>query len=532
MLSPGGAIRPGADTDSGKEEGLCEQQMFVVDNDDDNLLSKSEYVDLLNALTKNSFPTYPYEALPEVLQQNYVSLATYETTMGDYVIQLVRGNDEVLEDTVRQRQVCQATIRAIEAAIQLEPTRLPSEIATASAKFMASCGGGVDCTMYRGKATLTNAFQKFLASDVAPIFNMHYNNKRSRRFLTDEQPAFLKAAQAAIVEMKTKDCPRQKGDTGNPAMICYDVTGEVPVFVVGNDKEHGQDAAVEAESMVTDGIKAGLFQESLKLEANDSPWQIYADTDVILSAQPSGQPTSTPSLIPTTTPTTAIPTIAPTEAPVTSLPSRSPAIEPSDMPSSVPSQAPTAELDKSTWDKITDFGTSELGVATGASILILIALQCFREMLVELVMKVFAWMYRVLRGSKHDGSEEGSKYDSKHSADTGNNAYGKEQEYYGEDDGQYDDSSRREDASEDSRCRSDSDSGSYANEDAGSELGSGAQEEEETGRGKEDEDDKDSGEDSGHVENDGDARLTAPPPPPPPESPQGPPPKKRSSRKL
>ena len=497
VFSPGGAIRPGEASDSGVEEGLCEEQMFVVDDDDDNLLSKSEYVDLLNALTKDSFPAFPYEALPEVLQRNYVALATYETKMGDYVIQLVRGNYDILEDTVRQRQICQATIRAIEEAIELAPTRLPSEIATASVAFMTSCGGGVDCTMYRGKATLTNAFQKFLASDVAPIFNMRYNNENSRR-LNNAQPAFLKTEQATIVEMKTKDCPRQKGDAGNPAMICYDATGEVPVFVVGNDKEHGQDAAIKAEALVIDGMKAGLFQESLKLESSDSPWQIYADTDVILSAQPSDQPTNTPTSIPTMLPTTAMPTITPTVAPVTSHPSRSPVIEPSEMPSSVPSQAPTTEVEKSTWDKIKDFGKSELGVATGSSILILIALQCFREILVDVVMRAFQWMYKLIRGNKQDESEEGSTSNSKHSTGTGN-AYGKEHGYYSEDGEQFDDINRDGDASEESRSRGDSDSSSYANEDSGSEEGgNGAEEEDETysGEEEEDKDERDSRKDS------------------------------------
>lgn len=444
---PGGVLRPVHDNEPGVEVGLCENGISAVDGNADTLLTKAEYIDLINFMTQTSFPNFPFDGLPEALRRNYNSLATTETPTGHFEMHTVRGNNDLVEDAVRCRQICQATTRAIGEAIEESPTRLPTEIATAAVEFLASCTGGEGCAEDEGMTSLTNAFQKFLQYDVAPIFSIRYNGANTRRFFATEEPAFLKPEQSNVTRITKLGCP---GDPGSPDTKCYLAAGEIPVFVVGDNKEHAQDAALQVEAMVLDGVKAGLLDESLRLEAVTSPWQVYGDTNEVLTASPSEAPTASPSMAPSGMPTTTMPTIPPTRAPHTISPTQAPLVAPSTSPSSVPSQAPTQEKEQTLWDKITDFGSSELGVAAGASIAILIVLQCFKEILLDLVMKAFHGCYKLIRGivpGDHSGSGSESG-DPKHSKANGCEEEKQERDQRSDDESHDDDREADADASE------------------------------------------------------------------------------------
>lgn len=102
---------------------------------------------------------------------------------------------------------------------------------------------------------------------------------------------------------------------------------------------------------------------------------------------------------------------------------------------------PTAEGEKSLWDKLTDFGKSELGVATGASILILVALQCCREVLVNFIMNMFSKISKAARGGQDSSVGESESRNSR----TGYDDYGDQESL------SYGDDSVSEENSEDSR---------------------------------------------------------------------------------
>jgi len=430
---------------------------FTTKNNDDDNLNKVQYVNLVNNLTETSFPRYAFDALPEPLKINYVSLAHFQVPTGAFEIQMnkERGGEDSNDDNQSTiRQICKNTIQAVTETIRTTPTREPSTIATGRTQFMASCstsnnggggggGGGVsqECYPDQGNATLSEALEQFLEFEIAPLFSIHYNSvsdnnnnnneeENTRRILQIEEEdeekrgkglVYLKSEEVVLNEMKDILCPRHPGDTGDvDTTICYMVKGTFPVFVLGNDKDnkYAQDITVQAEMLVLNGIKAGMLGTVLDVVAPNSPWTIYNDIHHILSTSPSSEPTFRPSsLVPTTmtTPTSSAPT---SFSPANVIASSSVFVVPTEQSTSPPSmpfqlsqqenkndnqKESSSSSSSSWWNQLKDIASSELGIATGAAFFILIALQCCREFITSKMMKCFTDCWNRYRGGAAGG---------------------------------------------------------------------------------------------------------------------------------
>eukprot|EP00797_Seminavis_robusta_P004588 Sro129_g061640.2 (334) ;mRNA; r:79100-80101 len=244
-----------------------------------------------------------------------------------------------------------------------------------------------------GVATLQQAFRNYLETDIQPIFDVQHKGEGGQNV-----SSYMAPESANITALDSIDCPRHEGDPGNDNVKCFVATGAFKVLCEGDDLQHCQGIIDEAEGMALQGIGAGLLKESLdlmSLKGTESPWQVYRNLDVTLSMHPSSSPTDRPSLVPTTAPTLLrqargnLPTMAPTNK---RIPTERPTAMPSEAPSSVPSSAPS-QREATFWENALFIDGAGLGLAAGASIAAMIALQFFRELLVDIAIKIIKCLF-------------------------------------------------------------------------------------------------------------------------------------------
>lgn len=404
-LISGGVLRPDQAT-----EPECASVMTNVDTNNDKLLSKTEFIALINGLTRDSYAGYVFDALPVRLQQGFLSLASEEIDGMGVLIPISKGSDDplnqIVEDAIRSNIICRALKRAINEIVEEDPIRGPAVNQPAVVKFMTSCEG--DECGESGKMILEGAFRNFLKSDIKPLFEASQK----------EHDAFMSTENATIADLGEMDCPRHEDDPGDDSVQCYEVTAEFEVFCKGEDQAHAQEVTEAAQTRTLQAIDAGLLKESIKLMSLlgvPLPWVVYPNMDAVLSMQPSSSPTNVPSSSPSMSPSVTQSQLNKSltsgtigvSSPVPN--TKSPTLAPSQTPSSEPSLAPTSTPNKSFMDKLADMEGATVGWAAAAGILMMIILQFFRELLVDIVIKMGMFIVNVGRwlfGYDWSGPEE------------------------------------------------------------------------------------------------------------------------------
>ncbi|CAB9510479.1 expressed unknown protein [Seminavis robusta] len=368
----------------------CREHLSNANADLDRFLTTDEYATFVNSMTNDFYAGYPYAALPDVFLGVFEDMSLRNEAgqeaidlLGAFEPDISQENLNLLEKT-RANKICKYIKSSANTAIAQAPvmsTKLNSTVGFYLGYQQADpAAEGPDMS------GLDTGFQNFVGDMVGPAVQATMTeglrkNRREltrrelalqalRRHLQDGEAAFVMPSSAKMTSVEETEC--RGPDAGDPEMSCYNAEAGLDVFLKGNE---APSMAPEVGSMVEDTMEESIVNGDLQAELQkiDPNWRVRT-----LHA-----PTAAPSVAPSASPSATTP--APTEAPK-----------------------------KSFAQSLTEDSAGVATAATGAVIL-MIAIQCGREFLIDLFIKLCKMCCVCLTGRRRDDDddEEETEYASR-----------------------------------------------------------------------------------------------------------------------
>lgn len=395
------------------DDATCEQYIKNANGDSNQYLTEDEYIAFVNMMTDNVFDGYPMTALPESISDVFESMASAIPGSTDQAINLLQAfrpavhtdaEAQILEET-REDKLCFYFKDVVNTAIQnggVETARIDATLnffldrRTRPGERDDADREAVDSAFQHVVGTMRPMRGRFGLRALLPDT---VNRLLGRRDLA----VHVASEEAKLASLDKTECRQD-----DPNNACFMAQGEVSVFVKGaGSVDAASDIAKNTEEDLLQSVEDGTLNR--EIQALDDSW----------SAEPM-DPTHTPAPQASRGVDSPLePDTAPTRMPVFSPPTNPPTKAPDE---------PEPMISKST-----------VAAGVGGSVILMVALQCGREFLVDLIIKVFKILcmrFRKVRGYDDSDSEGGfdSDDDSQHNRKGGQGSQGGSRTAYESDD--------------------------------------------------------------------------------------------------
>ena len=377
----------------------CQEHVDEANADSDEYLAKTEYVDLVNSMVEGAYSGYPYEALPLSLMNVYESMSS-KRPEGE-VIDLVESfipnpSEEEIKHMKQDRaaKLCRSFLTIANEAITQGLLRAAMVGSTVGIYLQRetpaetpNAGGANRDVNDVPESVVSIAFEYMVENEVMPMM-ANAMNDGLRRVLNEGAVSEIKGSvyipegASSIENMAEVACRGEAAD--DPRKQCFSAEAKVLSFVKGEDSPFlAPKVATKVQEVVTKAVADGDFTKELARLDESSSW--------------------TAKSIYTLAPTSA-PSLSPTSMPVENL-----------IGTNSPTPAQASEEEKSFTDSI---GGKKVAGAATLSIVIMVALQCGREFLVDLAIRCCKACCRRYRRTINDESEFGD-FSGKHEGSEG-----------------------------------------------------------------------------------------------------------------
>ena len=361
----------------------CQEHVYEANADSDEYLTKMEYVNLVNSMVEGAYNGYPYEALPISLINVFESMSSKrpEGEVIDLVESFIQNPTEEEIKSMKQDRafkLCRSFLMvANEASTQglLRAAMVGSSVGVyLQREIPAETGDANGDANAMPESVVSIAFEHMVENKVMPSM-ANAMNDGLRRVLNEGAHSELKGSMyipegASSIEHMVEVACRGEA-AGDPSRKqCFTAEAKAKAFVKGEDAPFlAPKIATKVQQVMTKAVADGDFTKELARLDELSSWTA--------KSMYTFGPTSAPSVSPTN---------VPVEASIT------------------PPVSASKEEEKSFTDSIG--GTKVAGAAT-VSIVIMIALQCGREFLVDLVIRCCKVCCKRYRRTMNDESEFG-----------------------------------------------------------------------------------------------------------------------------
>ena len=301
--------------------GWCRTAMFAVDGDQNQRLSRQEYIDLLNTVGEQVFEGYPFPALPTAIQNAFDDWTSSSSGQIDLQAQLMPSENSQGIDTstmssfdlqeFRRDSICNVTEAAL-LATAADAERPEAVRLGINTTFLATNQVGMNSTddFWENSTNLQSAFANFVESHVpnamVAILKQATEDQgtqlRGRRQLQTDLPSdnyWVLPETTDLWQVQGTRCPLESPE--NTSCLLATTSYEIFVLTHNISDSLNTDAIVAAAYNVTeDGIANGELQKSLELINPSTVWTLHTD------------PTSNETVAPTPAPTARLSTLVPT----------------------------------------------------------------------------------------------------------------------------------------------------------------------------------------------------------------------------
>lgn len=333
----------------------CRQHVNTANANSDDFLTTDEYVSFVNMMTEDAFAGFPYAGLPSPLHEIYSSLSTKIALEADKMIDLVDSfvsNPSELElesmKDERSRKLCRTFLTVSNEAIVQGLLRASLVGSTVSVFLERETPPESEANDSPG-TVVDLAFQNLVGDMVSPAMQQSAMDRYGlRRALGEDEKMsadMLVPSGAATID-SMDEMPCQRGSANDPKYQCFGIDATTRAFVTGRDApEMAHKVGIAIQDVVRKAVADGDFTKELGRLDESTSW--------------TARTIETPA-----------PTNAPTSSPTISIESE------------MPTAAPTEAKEESSFTEA--IGGKSVAAAAGTSVVIMIALQCGREFLVDL----------------------------------------------------------------------------------------------------------------------------------------------------